>query len=78
MSLGPRIDGCTHEWTNCGAAICLQCGVLSGDLREPKTSAAGLLLACVESLAGYRREMNDNQLCDAEKAARKYLGMPHS
>jgi hypothetical protein len=75
MSLGPRIDGCTHEWTNCGAAICLHCGVLSGDLRQPSESVMYLLLRCVESLAGYRREMNDNQPCDAEKAARTYLGL---
>jgi hypothetical protein len=32
-----------------------------------------LLADCVASLAGYRREMNDGQPCDAEKAARAYL-----
>jgi hypothetical protein len=32
-----------------------------------------LLRDCVEALAGYRREMNDHQPCDAEKAARAYL-----
>ena len=32
-----------------------------------------LLRDCVESLAGYRREMDEHQPCDAEKAARKYL-----
>lgn len=76
MSLGPRIDNCSHEWTICGAAVCLRCGVLSGDLREPTDSTLSLLLRCVESLAGYRREMNDNRPCDAEKAAREYLGLP--
>ena len=31
------------------------------------------LRECVESLAGYRREHNDNQPCDAEKRARTLL-----
>jgi hypothetical protein len=32
-----------------------------------------LLSACVDSLAGYRRERNEAQQCDAEKAARAFL-----
>jgi hypothetical protein len=36
--------------------------------------AMKLLRACIESMAGYRREMNDHQPCDAEKAARAVLG----
>jgi hypothetical protein len=35
-----------------------------------------LLQACVDSLAGYRREMGEHQPCDAEKAARAYLAVP--
>lgn len=36
-----------------------------------------LLADCVASLAGYRREVNDHQPCDAEKAATAYLSRRH-
>jgi hypothetical protein len=32
-----------------------------------------LLVACVGSLAGYRRELNEHQPCDAERAAVEHL-----
>lgn len=46
--------------------------------RDERIARLGLLLsACVESLAGYRREHGHEQACDAEAAARKALdGLP--
>lgn len=39
----------------------------------PPGDVRALLQSCVDSLAGYRREMNDHQPCDAEQAARAFL-----
>lgn len=46
-------------------------------LREAYTEQQALILQLVEALEGYRRNHNDNQPCDAERAGRAQLGRPH-
>ena len=42
-------------------------------LREAYTEQQALILQLVEALEGYRRNHNDNQPCDAERAGRARL-----
>jgi hypothetical protein len=50
-----------------GYSCCPGCEVES--LREESERQRAALVLCVESLRGYRREMNDSQPCDAENNA---------
>lgn len=53
------------------------CCAPNGKAVDAAYSALTVLLKdCVESLAGYRRELGDGQPCDAEKAARWFLALP--
>lgn len=42
-------------------------------LREAYTEQQALILQLVEALEGYRRNHNDTQPCDAERAGRAWL-----
>ena len=46
---------------------------LATELLEQRTQDTALILQLVEALEGYRRNHNDTQPCDAERAGRAWL-----